>query len=239
MRAFIVDDEPFARAELRELLSDFDDVDIIGEFGNGIECLKALQQQRPNVLFLDIEMPMISGLELAAMLEGESAPNIVFVTAYDQFALKAFEQNAVDYLLKPIRPERLEQCLQRLRSRPANEQPAYQPMLKEKKLTLIPCHQNHQTKLIRLEDLEYAYSDLSGVHLWHNECLIHTQITLKVLEERTEMIRCHRQYLVQPSAIREINQSDDGNAMIVTFSGQEVPVSRRYFKTIRDAFGIG
>lgn len=239
MKAFIVDDEPLARMELKELLADCDNIDIVGEFGNGIECLKALQKLRPDVLFLDIEMPMVSGLELAAMLEPGSAPNIVFVTAYDQFAINAFEQNAVDYLLKPVRAERLAQCLQRLRARPESEPPAFQHMLREKKLTLIPCHQNHQTKLIRLEDLEYAFSDLSGVHLWHNQCLIHTQVTLKVLEERTDMIRCHRQYLVQPAAIREINQTDDGNAKAITLSGQEIPVSRRYFKAIRDVFGIG
>lgn len=239
MKAYIVDDEPLARLELKELLADCNDIEIVAELGNGIECLKALQNDRPDVLFLDIEMPMLSGLELAALLDQNTAPNIVFVTAYDQFAIDAFEKNAVDYLLKPVQPERLNQCIQRLHARSESEPNRVQAMLTGKKLRLIPCHQNHQTKLIRLEDLEYAFSDLSGVHVWYNQCQMHTQITLKVLEERTDMIRCHRQYLVQPDAIREINQTEDGNAKAITMSGQEIPVSRRYFKAIRDIFGIG
>lgn len=238
MNVFIVDDEPLAREELKELLSDCEDIEIIGEFGNGIECLKALPRLQPDVLFLDIEMPMISGLELATMLDMSNAPDIIFVTAYDQFAIQAFEQNAVDYLLKPIQKPRLLQSLNRLRNRAANEPPAFEPMLREKKLTLIPCHHQQTVRLIRLEDLEFAFSDVSGVHLWNGQTQIHTQLTLKVLESKTDFIRCHRQYLIQPAAICEIRQNDDGNATAHTVSGQLIPVSRRYFKTIRDLFSI-
>ncbi|EAR09108.1 two-component system response regulator BtsR [Reinekea blandensis] len=238
MRVFIVDDEMLAREELKDLLAEFDQVEVVGEFSNGVECLKALPKHRPDVLFLDIEMPMISGLELASMIDPESAPDIVFVTAYDQFAIQAFEQNAVDYLLKPVQSVRLQQCLERLSQRSQQQAPAFERLVQDRCLTLIPCHQGASARLVRLDAFEYAYSDVAGVHLWDGQGQVHTHLTLKVLEDRTPMLRCHRQYLVLPQAIREIRQEDDGNAVVLTMSGQELPVSRRYFKALRDLFSI-
>lgn len=238
MRAVIVDDEMLAREELKDLLTEFDDIELVGEFSNGVECLKGLPKCRADVLFLDIEMPMITGLELASMIDTASAPDIVFVTAYDQFAIEAFEKNAVDYILKPIQPERLQQSIERLRARSPHQAPAFESMVKDKCLTLIPCHHGQATKLVRLDAFEYAFSDVGGVHLWDGAGQVHTHLTLKVLEERTPFIRCHRQYLVHPQAIREICQEPDGNAVAHTLSGQQVPVSRRYFKVLRDLFGI-
>lgn len=238
MKVFIVDDEMLAREELKDLLAVHDDIDVIGEFSNGVDCLKALPKTRPDVLFLDIEMPMITGLELASMIDTDTAPDIVFVTAYDQFAIEAFEKSAVDYLLKPVQQARLQRCIDRLRARSQQHSPAFESLVKDNCLTLIPCHQGQATKLVRLDAFEYAFSDVGGVHLWDGAGQVHTHLTLKVLEERTPFIRCHRQYLVHPQAIREICQQPDGNAVAHTLSGKEVPVSRRYFKVLRDLFGI-
>ncbi len=239
MDVFIVDDEPLAREELAQNLAAFDDINITGEYGNGLDCLKALNQQAPDVIFLDIEMPVLSGMELAAMLPKDSAPAIVFVTAYDQFAIQAFEHNAVDYLLKPLDVNRLQQTITRLRATAKPEPVDYEKLLPESSLKLVPCYQSKSLKLMRLEDIEYAFSDMAGVHIWAGEQECHCQMTLKVLEERTDMIRCHRQYLVNPIAIQEVELTADGNAMIHTKSRQQIPVSRRHLKTIRDTFSLG
>ncbi|MFB0975573.1 MAG: response regulator, partial [Tolumonas sp.] len=108
LRVMIVDDELPAREELRSILADYDGLEIIGECSNALEAIPAIHKLHPDVVFLDIQMPRISGLEMVSMLDPEQIPAIVFVTAYDEFALKAFEENAFDYLLKPIEPARLE-----------------------------------------------------------------------------------------------------------------------------------
>ncbi|MGY5450314.1 two-component system response regulator BtsR [Agarivorans sp. MS3-6] len=249
MRAIIVDDEPLAREELLEILEQFSSIEVVAQFGNAIECLKHLKSLQADVLFLDIEMPQISGLELANMLDTDSAPAIVFVTAYDQFALDAFEQNAVDYLLKPIDEKRLAKSIVRLQERFPNtpttelhqEQRVnhnYQDMLQNQQLRLIPCYFNQRVKLIRLEDIEYASSDLSGVHVATEQGINHTQLTLKVLEEKSPLLRCHRQHLVNVDAILEISLEENGGAVLFTKSGAQLPVSRRYFKAIKDHFGL-
>ncbi|WP_026957680.1 MULTISPECIES: two-component system response regulator BtsR [Aliagarivorans] len=239
MKAFVVDDEPLAREELIELLKQHSDIEVVGSYGNALECLKALSTHKPDVIFLDIEMPQITGLELANMLEGEHAPEIIFVTAYDEFALAAFERNAVDYLLKPVVPERLKKSLVRLQARQPEPTPnSYQSMLQDEPLKLIPCYFNNRVKLLRQQDIEYAYSDLSGVHVVTAEGTNHTQITLKALEDKTPLLRCHRQYLVNVEAIKEIAIEDNGGAILFTHHGAQLPVSRRYFKSIKQHFGL-
>ena len=111
LTALIIDDEMPSREELKALLSEHGDVEVIAECANAIEGLSAIHRLRPDVVFLDIQMPRVSGLEMVAMIEPSALPHIVFVTAYDRHALKAFEEHAADYLLKPIDPQRLARTL--------------------------------------------------------------------------------------------------------------------------------
>src|SRR6266446_1657777 len=118
LRAVLVDDEQLTRDELGYLLGQIGGVDVIGQAGNGVEALTTIDRLHPDVVFLDVQMPGLTGFEVARrMLDGESSPHIIFVTAYDQHAIEAFEVNAVDYLLKPLDPVRLEMALQRARHR--------------------------------------------------------------------------------------------------------------------------
>ena len=114
MRALIVDDEAPARAKLRHMLGAFSDVDVVGEAADGASALSLAAELRPDVIFLDVQMPEVDGFDVAASLP-DDAPALVFVTAYDRYALKAFDAQAADYLLKPVDPERLERTVQRLR----------------------------------------------------------------------------------------------------------------------------
>ena len=137
LTALIVDDETPSREELKALLASAPDVEIVGECANAIEGLAAVHRLRPDVVFLDIQMPRVSGLEMVGMIEASALPHIVFVTAYDEHALKAFEEHATDYLLKPIDPQRLERTLDWLRSRGTNPPPP--PPGSGSVLQQIPC----------------------------------------------------------------------------------------------------
>src|SRR5947199_779883 len=125
LRAVLVDDEQLARDELGYLLGQVGGIEVIGQAGNGVEALTAIDRLHPNVVFLDVQMPGLTGFEVARRLvDGGAEVHVIFVTAYDQHAIEAFEVNAVDYLLKPVDPARLELAVQRARRRVAFERPA-------------------------------------------------------------------------------------------------------------------
>ena len=230
----IVDDELFAREELADLLGQEHDIQIVGQCANAIEALQSITKEKPQLIFLDIQMPRISGMELIAMLDPDDMPKIVFVTAYDEFAVKAFDNHAFDYLLKPIDADRLSKTLTRVRK---NLTPQAMYSITPKSLEHIPCYSGNKLKVIAIQDVEYVFSDLSGIHVASTKGKVHTQLTLKVFEEKTPLVRCHRQYLISPKAIAEIELLDTG-AEVTTHLGDKVPVSRRYLKSLKQLFGF-
>ncbi|MBW3533349.1 two-component system response regulator BtsR [Shewanella sp. NKUCC06_TVS] len=230
----IVDDELFAREELADLLGQEHDIQIVGQCANAIEALQSITKEKPQLIFLDIQMPRISGMELIAMLDPDDMPKIVFVTAYDEFAVKAFDNHAFDYLLKPIDADRLSKTLTRVRK---NLTPQAMDSITPKSLEHIPCYSGNKLKVIAIQDVEYVFSDLSGIHVASTKGKVHTQLTLKVFEEKTPLVRCHRQYLISPKAIAEIELLDPG-AEVTTHLGDKVPVSRRYLKSLKQLFGF-
>ncbi|MCU8106708.1 two-component system response regulator BtsR [Shewanella sp. SM101] len=230
----IVDDELFAREELADLLGQEHDIQIVGQCANAIEALQSITKEKPQLIFLDIQMPRISGMELIAMLDPDDMPKIVFVTAYDEFAVKAFDNHAFDYLLKPIDADRLSKTLTRVRK---NLTPQAMDSITPKSLEHIPCYSGNKLKVIAIQDVEYVFSDLSGIHVASTKGKVHAQLTLKVFEEKTPLVRCHRQYLISPKAIAEIELLDTG-AEVTTHLGDKVPVSRRYLKSLKQLFGF-
>jgi two-component system LytT family response regulator len=237
MRALIVDDEPLARDELRNLLVP-EGVEIIGEASHAIEAMQLINQQRPDVVFLDIQMPRISGLEMVAMLDPERLPLIVFVTAYDEHAVKAFEEHAFDYLLKPLEITRLLKTLTRLR-KSLGSAPDYSALTPRESLKQLPCHRHDRIVLLPLEEIESVTARLSGVYLVSRDGTEHfTELTLKTLEEKTGLLRCHRQHLVNPDKIAEIILQEGGGADLLTRGGFSVPVSRRFLKSVKERLGV-
>ena len=235
LRALIVDDEPLAREELRLLLEAAGGIEVLAECGNALEALPAVHRLQPDVLFLDIQMPRISGLELVGMLDPAQLPQIVFITAYDEYALRAFDEQALDYLLKPVDPARLQRTLQRL------QQPATTSAVPDSLLTplqSIPCSGHNRILLLPLAEVEYVHSDLTGNRVVAGERQGTTELTLRTLEEKTGFVRCHRQYLLNPGQIREILLLDGGLAEVVTQGGHKVPVSRRYLKPLKELLEI-
>lgn len=232
LTTLIIDDEAPSRDELKALLAAEPDVEILGECANAIEGLAAIHRLRPDVVFLDIQMPRVSGLEMVSMIESSALPHIVFVTAYDEHTLKAFEEHAADYLLKPIDPQRLAKTLNWLRA-------GAHPSLKVlpgagSALRQIPCIGRNRIFLLRLDAVEFVHTDIAGVQVVGAEQQGTTELTLKLLQERTSLIRCHRQYLVNIDQIAEIALLENGAAEILTHSGKCVPVSRRYLREVKD-----
>ncbi|MGL6316550.1 two-component system response regulator BtsR [Vibrio sp. WXL103] len=236
LSALVIDDEIHAREELRELLEESKQIKVIADANNAIEGLKKIHQLKPDVVFLDIQMPQITGIELLGMLDPETMPNVVFVTAYDQFAIQAFEENAFDYLLKPVDPQRLAKTLCRLGKQQAPTNPITK--LAPEQLIHVPCVGLNRIMIIPTDEVQFAWSDISGVQVQTHQQTATSQLTLKVLEEKTPLVRCHRQYLVNINSIKEIKLLENGLAEIITTSQHQVPVSRRYLKSLKERLGF-
>ncbi|HEY3272060.1 MAG TPA: two-component system response regulator BtsR [Geothrix sp.] len=231
MRALIVDDEMHVREELGTLLAETGDYLVLGTCSNAIEALRAVKTMRPEVLFLDIHMPKVDGFQLLGMIDADRMPLVVFVTAYDEFALRAFEENALDYLLKPVQMDRLARTTEKLKrilrdgNRPAFESPS---------IERIPCVTCHGIKLIDTTDVEFVRSSESGVHVVTDKGEFLTELTLTVLEAKTSLFaRCHKQILVNIRRIDEIIRQES-SALIKTKSGKMVPVSRRFLTPLKE-----
>lgn len=235
IRALIVDDEVHAREEITTLLLETGAIDIVGSCGNGIEALKMINKLRPQVLFLDIQMPVISGFELLNMINQEIMPHVVFVTAFDQYSLKAFEEKTLDYLLKPVDSQRLAKTVTMLQQTIVENRA---PIFETEQIRRIPCLLGNRIRLVGLGEVEFITTTVAGVQVTTAEAEYFTEVTLKVLEERTQLLRCHKQYLINMDHIREIVLLEGSMARIVTLSGKKIPVSRRNLKIIKKKLPI-
>jgi len=231
MRALIVDDEIYAREELEAMLNETGEFLVAGKCANALEAMQAIRKEKPDVLFLDIQMPVINGFELLGMIDGNLMPNVVFITAYDEYALKAFEENALDYLLKPVEKERLLKTVEKLKKRSAEGD---KPVFTGPDIQKVPCLHAARIKLINTAEIEYVRSGEAGVYVISPDGEFYTELTLQVLENKTNLVRCHKQFLVNIDLVDEIIPRENMLADIKTKSGRLVPVSRRYLRILRD-----
>lgn len=233
IKAFIVDDEPLSRRAVRQLLARHDDVVVVGEFGDAITARDALRGERPDVLFLDVRMPALSGLELA-QTNDESLPLVVFVTAFDEFALPAFEVDAVDFLRKPITQRRFDDAVDRVRARIrllAASRPSY--------LARLVARLRNQDVVIPIDDVDYIEADdvYAGVHTRGRRHLVRTP--LDALEGRLDplrFVRVHRSYIVATKSVTAIRRSG-ARCELVLRDGVVLPVSRRRQARLAAVFG--
>ena len=235
LKAIIIEDEFNAREEMEYLLQKTGQVDIIEKCSNAVEGIKAINNLHPDVIFIDIQLPVINGFEMLSMIEDSIMPRVVFVTAFDEYAIKAFEKDAVDYLLKPVDDIRLKKTIERLINSIQHNSPhkINIPSLKK-----IPSIGNNKVKLVDIETIEYVHSNETGVFFFCGERKCFTNLTLKVIEDRTNLIRCHKQYLVNPDNIDEILFEENSSGKIKTKSQHLIPVSRHYLKELKDFLSI-
>lgn len=235
--ALIVDDEPLARQELRRTLAPASDIEILGECGNAIEALTRIHTEKPDVVFLDIQMPQITGFEMLGMLDPATMPHIVFLTAYDEYAVRAFEKNAFDYLLKPVTADRLELTLERLRNSLYRHDFSVLPEANH--LRQIPCFSQHSIIFQKVEEVEFVEARTTGIYvsdLEGNERP--TALRLNVLQQRTPLLRCHRQFLVNVDLVQKLHYLESGLAEFITRRGRAIPISRRLLPEIKERLGI-
>ena len=237
MRVLIADDEPLARERLRDLLAAMPGIELVAEAGDGREALHACAEHNPDLVLLDIAMPGIDGLETARHLAAfEPRPAVVFCTAFDAHALSAFEAEAIDYLVKPVRPERLAAALERARTFAAGRIHAAEPR-HEQHRTHLCARLRGSLRLIPIEDVHYLQAEEKYVVVHHarGEDLI--EESLKSLEEEfgDRFVRIHRNCLVARHEIIELKRAADGHVQAVLRHGAHpLEVSRRCVAGLRD-----
>ncbi len=231
IKTLIVDDESHARDDLEEKISTDAEFSIIGKCVNAFEAIKEINRTCPDVVFLDINMPKISGIEMLSMLDKSDMPRIVFVTAYGEHAIEAFEKNAIDFLLKPVKMDRLRVTLERLKEDYQPQAGVIESLSAE--MQFIPCYKGNCDYLINTKDVCRAFSSpTTGTHIVTREDgqEFHSSLSLKVLEENAPLTRCHRQHLINPEAIKYIEKMENGLGQVHTYGGETIPVSRNYMK---------
>ena len=242
MKTLIVDDERRARERLSRMLEAFGDVEIVGEAGDGVEALERISALRPDVVFLDIQMPGLSGFDVLAELPAERMPLVAFVTAYDQYALRAFEVSAVDYLMKPVEEERLARAVARLRNRSARD--GVERLLAElrgrKRLERVVGKRLQKLYVLETEAIEAFVSEGELVFAVTVDGRFVVERTLRDLEAALDperFARVHKQAIVNLGAVKVLEPVVKGGASARLACGQVVEISRRYAVELRDRLG--
>ena len=246
-KTLIIDDEQLARWRLARLLKPYDDIALIGEAVNGQDGLEKIEKLQPDLIFLDIEMPVFNGFEMLSRLKHQ--PKVVFTTAYDQYAIKAFEEDSIDYLLKPVETDRLEKTIKKLRQA-QHQPPAYLPLdalmkqLQVKKdIKTLTVKIGDKILLIKLESIIYIEAEEKYVFLHTTDGRKHlTDFTIGSLEEKLpeQYVRIHRSYIINTDHIKEIRKSFNGAFVFVMNNTENTRLtsSRSNGEMLRERFGM-
>lgn len=239
MKAIIVDDERLARKELTKLLEDFPEIEILGEAANADEAYELINKLSPDLLFLDIQMPGKTGFELLEMLD--SVPKVIFTTAYDEYALKAFEVNALDYLLKPVQVDRLQESLTKLQ---ASVKPEETPEGTDRKLNLndqVFVKDGDKCWFVRLADIRYFESDGNYIKVYFENFKPMIHKSLNALDEKLndrDFFRASRKHIINLSWVETIEPWFNGGLMVKLRGGDKVEVSRRQAAKFKDKMSL-
>lgn len=227
MHLLIVDDERPARDRLRRMLALAPGIGSVREAADGVEALRMIESERPDALLLDIEMPELSGIDLAASLPAP-APLVVFVTAHEDYALRAFDSEAVDYLLKPFDQARLHRALERLRARLAAPMQEAAPLASAPRQLLVS--ERGATRVVQVADIEWLETadNYVALHTSASAPLLRQTLGALLGQLGPAFMRCHRRAAVRLSAIARIEPLDKGDCELVLRSGARVPCSRQY-----------
>jgi two-component system LytT family response regulator len=250
IRVLIVDDESLARGMIREMLADDPDIEIIGECTGGEEAVAAIKEHAPDLLFLDVQMPEASGFEVLETLKDGQMPHVIFVTAYDQYAVRAFEVHALDYLLKPFDRERFEASWQRAKEQILKEKNG---RLDERILTLLEelkagskyldrlvIKTNGRVFFLNADDIDWieAQGNYVSVHSGMKSHLLRETISnLEAQLDPKRFRRIHRSSIVQINKIKELQPWFHGEYRIILHNGAELMLSRNYRENLQEALG--
>jgi len=243
IKVLIVEDEKLAREIVKNYLKKFDNIDVVGECSNGFDALKQINEDKPDLVFLDIQMPKLTGFEMLEVLE--NPPVIIFTTAYDQYALKAFEVNATDYLLKPFSEERFNEAVQKAIKLLGNKNQVVKNLEdlsktlenKEEFLERVVVKNGQKISIIPVGDIKYIEAQDDYTMLYTDKGNFLKQKTMKYFEgslDPKDFIRIHRSYFVKVTQIKQIELFEKESYRVILNDGTKLPVSKSGYQKLKE-----
>lgn len=242
MKVIIIDDEPLARSIVKEYLQLYNDIEIVAECGDGFEGMKAIVQHEPELIFLDVQMPKINGFEMLELIE--NPPAVIFTTAFDEFAIKAFELNATDYLLKPFSKERFNKAVQKYLN--TSSLPVSQPVIET--AAQSPGQQNrivvkdgNKIKIIPVNQIHYLEAADDYVKIVTVEGQFLKKRTMSFFEQSLgvhQFVRIHRSYIVNTQLITRIEAYEKDSHLVLLNTGAKLQVSKSGYSKLKEVLGI-
>lgn len=243
IKAILIDDEPLARSIVAEYLQSYPDIEIVKQCNDGFEGVKAIGEHKPDLVFLDIQMPKLNGFEMLEV--AEHIPSVIFTTAFDEYAMKAFDANAIDYLLKPFSKERFDQAMQKWLNQHhgsgVTEQLLNSPMKHPEEQNRIAVKFGSNISIIPASDIFYieAYDDY--VKIFTEKDYFLKKKTMNYFEQTlnsTDFLRVHRSFIVRLQHITRVEPYEKGSHVALLKNGKKIPLSRSGYARLKDELGL-
>ena len=242
MKVIIIDDEPLARSIVKEYLQPYSNIEIVAECNDGFEGIKAIQQYEPELIFLDVQMPKINGFEMLELIE--RPPAVIFTTAFDEFAIKAFELNATDYLLKPFSKDRFNKAIQKYQDQPAKPQAI--PVIETAaqgagQQNRVVVKDGNKIKIIPVNQIQYLEAADDYVKIVTAEGSFLKKRTMNFFEQSLanhNFVRVHRSYIVNSQLITRIDPYEKDSHQLLLSNGSKIPVSKAGYAKLKEVLGI-
>lgn len=243
-KAILIDDEPLSREILKSYLVHFPQIQVVEECNDGFEGVKAIQQHQPDLIFLDIQMPKINGFEMLELIS--PMPAVIFITAFDEFALKAFEANAIDYLLKPVSEDRFAKAVQKFLDKATQPPPVTTGLLDAMAQSTtqnnrIVVKTGNKVKIIPVHDIHYLEADDDFVKIVTADGAYLKNKTMSFYEQTLDsqqFVRVHRSYILHISQITKIEPYQKETHLAVLRNGQQIPISKTGYSKLKVILGI-
>ena len=242
MKAIIIDDEPLARSLIKEYLQPYKNIELVEECNDGFEGVKAIQQHNPDIIFLDIQMPKINGFEMLELID--NPPHVIFTTAFEEYAVKAFETYALDYLLKPFSRDRFDKCIQKL----LQQKSAIQTEALLETAAQTPVQNNRivvkdggKIKIIPVGQVQYLEAADDYVKIWISEGSFLKKKTMQYFEQLLQphhFVRIHRSFIINTQLITRIDPYEKESHLVLLTSGVKLPVSKAGYLKLKEMLGI-
>jgi two-component system LytT family response regulator len=244
IRAIIIDDEPLARSIVKEYLQNITEIEVVQECSDGFEGLKAIMQHQPHLIFLDIQMPKINGFEMLELIDQK--PAVIFTTAFDEYAIKAFEAHAVDYLLKPFNKDRFDKAVEKFFSHAPAQKKNMESLLQS--VSNLPAQNERivvktagKIKIIPVTEIQYLEAADDYVKIYTPEGSFLKNKTMGFFENAlsaNQFVRTHRSYIVNVQEITRIDPYEKENHLAILRSGARIPVSKSGYGKLKTVLGL-
>jgi len=244
MKALIIDDEPLARSIVLEYVQAFPEIEIMQECSDGFEGLKAIQQHKPDLIFLDVQMPKINGFEMLELVD--DPPAVIFTTAFEEYAIKAFDAHAIDYLLKPFSQQRFNKAIQRWQEETNALKQNTKTLLEEAPVfpqqnNRIVVKDGNRIRIIPVSEIEFLEAADDYVKIHTKDGIFLKNKTMQFFEQslaEQQFVRVHRSYLLNVQLISKLHQHEKENYMALLSNGKKVPVSKNGYSKLKTVLGL-